>query len=60
MLQDQVADPQMIRPRSDGVSLLHGPSSNAARAARTVPLGIPVRGVPTIVHQAGSSDPAGT
>jgi len=26
---------------------------------QTVSLGIPVRGVPTIVHQAGSSDPAG-
>jgi hypothetical protein len=26
---------QMIRPRSDGVIRLQGPSSNAARAART-------------------------
>src|ERR1700683_2680563 len=28
----------MIRPRSDGVIRLHGPSSNAARAARTARL----------------------
>ena len=26
---------QMMRPRSDGVILLHGPSSKARRAART-------------------------
>ena len=29
---------QMMRPRSDGVILLHGPSSNALRAARTARL----------------------
>ena len=29
---------QMIRPRSDGVILLHGPSSNALRAAFTARL----------------------